>query len=252
MPTSKISAKHDEAFVQWLQRIGSRKYEGNSLLSLYMKRRDNDAWGNMVGHLRTTRVDWWVFVRNHLSLDAVRGARKRYVDAFVFICQEEPSEPYIDTLLEIESRQLQLRAGTDAKDLFCPGCRRREVAILSLRERLRRLNEDVSIDERLELLRAEFRRMYVIDANAMTPIRIVREDLDSYLKRELKEEDDLLANSELWGMFLRDVIGHSVTSGGIRCRKRQNSLVTALGLSSLGWCESETSGGQKRPRSSAP
>ena len=114
MPASKISAQHDEAFVQWLQRIGARKYGGSSVLSLYMKRRDTDAWAGMVGHLRTSRVDWWVFLRNHLSRDAVRSARKRYVDAFVFICQEEPSEPYIDTLLEIEDRQLQLRAGTDA------------------------------------------------------------------------------------------------------------------------------------------
>ena len=252
MPTSKISTQHDKVFVQWLQRIGSRKYNNMPLLSLYMQRHSNDGWGSMVAELRTTRVDWWVFIRSHLSREASRTACKRYVDEFVFICQEEPSEPYIATLLEIEDRQLQLRAGADASNLFCPGCRKREVMILSLTERLRRLNEDVSIDARLELLRAEFRRMYIVDSNAITPTRIVREDLEAYLRRELKDEDGLLASSELWGLFLRDVIGHAVTSGGIRCRKRQNSLVSALGLASLGWCESETSSGQKRPRSSLP
>ena len=250
MPPTKTSSGHDELFVRWLQRVGDYKYSGVTVLAHYMRRLQSPGWEEMIGHLRNNKADWWVFVRHKLGKEHVRAARDRYVDRFIFICKEEPSSPYIDALLEVDERQYQMRIGGTAETIICPGCKKREVLVLSLTERLRRLDEDVTIDARLELLRAEFKRLYVLDESHCTPSRIVREDMEMYLQKELKDEDALLASSELWMLFLREVVANAQSGGRINCRKRQTTLASALSLTTLSWCDDDrgSSGSKKRAR----
>ena len=250
---SRISAQgQDEVFVSWLQKIGCVKYEGQSILGHYMKRHSNETWDAMLQFLRTHKADWWIFVRNLMGKENAQMARDRYVDRFVFICNEEASAPYIDSLLGVEEAQINIRMGADKSKLVsCPGCKRRDVTIQSLRSQLGQNTNGPDADERLELLRKEFIRKFVIDAAAETRRLVVRTELETFLKQRIGEEQ--IIDSTLWGNFCRYVtnVTDCSHSGVFRCRRRQQTLVTALNLANPRFCNRDAERGQKRKGPSA-
>lgn len=244
--------KHDETFVTWLQKIGSFKYENKSILGHYMNRHTIETWDSMLQYLRTHKANWWIFVRNLMGKDNARAARDRYVDRFVFICNEEASAPYIDALLGIEECQLNIRMGADKSKLVsCPGCKRRDVLIQSLRSQLGQDTDAPQEDDRLQLLRKEFVRKFVVDAASETRRTTVRGELETFLKQRIGEEQ--IIDSSLWADFCRYVtnVTDCSHSGFFRCRRRQQTLVTALNLANPRLCSRGEGRGQKRKGPSA-
>jgi hypothetical protein len=242
----KVSTSHDSTFVDWLQRIGSRKWGDKTLIAHYVHRNKDGNWDKMVHHLRTHKVDWWIFIRNQLGKANVLSARSRYLDRFCFICGEEPSTPYIDALLGIEECQVEARMGHSVL-VSCPECKKRDLTIAALKLQLKRMGREQTTDEKMELLREEFNRIYVLDPTGHTPRQMVRIDMENYLKRTFGEEESLPANSELWQSFMIDVmrIGASGYSG-MKCRLRQQSITHALNLAGPAWNDVARARSQKR------
>ena len=245
---SKASTSNDSVFVDWLQRIGMKQHEGKPILAHYMQRNTTGTWDTMLQHLRTKKVDWWIFLRNQMGRDNVQSARTRYLDRFVFICKEEPSEPYIDSLLGVEECQIQLRVGK-ACTVSCPGCRKRDIRIEALENQLRRFGKASETDERLELMLKEFNRRYVVDPDVHAPRNMVRVDLENHLKRTIGENETLLARDKLWTAFVNEIakVG-AVGYSGLRCRLRQQSIAHALNLSGPAWNDAAGLRAGKRPR----
>tara|TARA_B100000900_G_scaffold386480_1_gene376983 strand:- start:708 stop:1472 length:765 start_codon:yes stop_codon:yes gene_type:complete len=243
----KASASHDNAFVDWLQRIGCKKWEGKAILAHYVHRNTDGKWDDMVQHLRTQKVDWWIFIRNQLGKANVSSARARYLDRFCFICGEEPSTPYIDALLGIEECQVEARIG-HATTVSCPECKKRDITIAALKGQLKRLGREQGTDEKMELLRQEFERLYVIDPSGHTPRNMVRIDMENFLKRTFGEEETLSATSELWQSFISDVMRIGANGyNGMKCRPRQRSIAHALNLSGPAWNDVSHERSLKRP-----
>ena len=249
--THRASTSHDAVFVEWLQRIGAQKYKDKSMLTHYMQRHTDGTWHDMLQHLRTSKVDWWIFIRNQMGKENISSARTRYLDRFVFICKEEPSQPYIDALLEIEACQIQSRIG-NTNVTSCPGCKRRDATIAALEAQLGRLGETNKTNERLELMLKEFNRLYVLDEDGHAPRHMVRRDLENYLKRTLGEEEVIAPTGELWNMFISEIttIGGAGYKG-LRCRLRQQSLTRALNLAGPSWNDVAASRSHKRDREEA-
>ncbi len=217
-----------DKFVEWLQMTGSKAYNGRSLLAHYMTRNQPKShWDVLVKELRTKKSQW-TFLRGQLSVDELNLAKKSYIDRFVFICNEQPSEPYINALLGIEECQLKLRMGVESSDIVrCPECRAKDLEIRALKEQLRRVGEEATMDSRLELLRTEFIQGYKHDPYARMPRSKLREEMEEFLKREYNECESLSPTSDLWRIFLTDVV-KAPSQGPLRYSSRRNSLASAL------------------------
>ena len=168
------SASLEQIFIEWLQTIGSMPFKKKSILKQYMQRNKGSDWEELKSQLRTNKVDWWVFLRGKMSADDVDTAKNNYVSDFVFICEEEPSEPYISSLLEIEECQLKLRITESVAAVTCPDCKKKDIEIRALRNQIRHMNEEVTFDARIELMREEFRRAFKHDPFGRLQISIAR------------------------------------------------------------------------------
>ena len=202
-------------------------YKGKCILTQYMQRKEGSDWENMKATLRTLKVDWWVFVRGKLSADDIEVAKSDYVNKFVFICKEEPSEPYISALLGIEECQIQLRITESAEIVACPECRKRDIQIRALQTQIRRMNEEVTMDARIELMRAEFMRSFRHDAFGRMQRSELRVHMEEFLKREINDHESLPVSCPLWASFLREVV-RAPPQGSLRFSRRENSIVGAL------------------------
>lgn len=221
------SACVEQVFIEWLQTIGSVPYNGKSILTQFMQRRSGSDWEDMKSSLRTRKVDWWVFLRGKLSADDVGVAKSEYVNKFVFICKEEPSDPYISALLEIEECQLKLRITDSVEVVTCPECKKRDIEIRALKNQLRRIDEEVTFDARIELLREEFRTAFKHDPFGRMQRSELRVHMEEFLKREINDHESMPASCPLWQTFLRDIV-RAPPQGSLRFSKRQNSIVGAL------------------------
>ena len=231
MPSKHVrkSAEAENTFVQWLQVIGRKPYNDHSLLAHYMRRNGSDGqWDAIVRRLRTEKAEWWTFLRGQLSQDQVNHARKEYLSRFVFICREEPAEPYIDDLLGIEECQLRLRLGANASDIVrCPECRAKDIEIRALKQQLQRVGREATADSRLELMRTAYMNNFRYDPDGRMSRQHLRDDMEEHLKREIDENETLLFTSDLWRAFMKDVVKAPV-NGPLRLSRRMNSLVDAL------------------------
>ena len=231
MPSKHVrkSAEAESTFLEWLQTIGRKPYDGKSLLAHYMRRNGSDGrWDDIVGRLRHEKVSWWTFLRGRLSPDQVKYASKEYTSRYVFICREEPAEPYINDLLGIEECQLRLRMGDTASDIArCPECRAKDIEIRALKQQIHRMGREVTADSRLELLRTAYVNNYRYDPDGRMSRQTMRDDMEEHLRREIDENETLLFNSDLWRAFLKDVVKAPI-SGPLRVARRLNSLVDAL------------------------
>ena len=217
----------EQTFIEWLQAIGSCSYNGKSILTQYMQRKEGSDWEDMKARLRTMKVDWWVFVRGKLSSGDIDVAKRDYINKFVFICNEEPSEPYIAALLGIEECQLKLRITESADIVTCPECKKRDVKIRALENQIRRMNEEVTLDARIELMREEFMRAFKHDPFGRTQRSDLRVHMEEFLKREINDHESLPASCPLWGAFLRDIV-RAPPQGPLRFSRRHTSIVGAL------------------------
>jgi len=221
------SAAIQQVFIDWLQTIGSIPYNGKSILTQYMQRNMGSDWEEMKSRLRNEKIDWWVFLRGKMSSDDVAAAKADYVANFVFICKEEPSEPYLTGLLDIEECQLKLRITESEHKVSCPECKKRDVQIRALKTQIQRMNEEVTFDARLELMREEFRRSFKHDAFGRLQRSTLRVHMEEFLKRDINDHESLPASCTLWACFLRDVV-RAPPQGCLRFSMRQNSIVGAL------------------------
>tara|TARA_Y100000817_G_C16860314_1_gene545497 strand:- start:1166 stop:2026 length:861 start_codon:yes stop_codon:yes gene_type:complete len=221
------SAQLEQTFIEWLQTIGSMPYNGKTILSHYMQRSEGSDWEDMRARLRTAKADWWVFVRGKLSADEVQAAKTEYINKFVFICKEQPSEPYISALLGIEECQLRLRVTESAVIVTCPECRAKDIQIRALENQIRRMNEEVTMDARVELMREEFQRAYKHDPWGRLTRSDLRTHMEEFLKREINDHESLPASCPLWALFLRDIV-RAPPQGTLRFSRRQTSIAGAL------------------------
>lgn len=221
------SACVEQVFIEWLQTIGSVPYNGKCILTQYMQRRNGSDWEGMKSRLRTVKVDWWVFLRGKLSADDIVMAKAEYINKFVFICKEEPSDPYISGLLEMEDCQLNLRISETPEVVTCPECKKRDIEIRALKSQIKRMNEEVTFDARIELMREEFRRSFKHDPFSRLQRSDLRVHMEEFLQREINDHESMPASCPLWASFLRDVV-RAPPQGPLRFAKRQSSIVGAL------------------------
>jgi len=231
MPSKHIrkSAEAENTFVQWLQVIGRKPYNDKSLLAHYMHRNSHEGqWDAIVRRLRTEKAEWWTFLRGQLSADEVTHASGAYLNRFVFICREEPAEPYIKDLLGIEECQLKLRLGTNASDIVrCPECRAKDIEIRALKQQLRRIGREATADSRLELLRTAYLQNFRYDPDGRMTRTALHDDMEEHMRREIDDNETLPIGGDLWRAFMKDVVKAPV-NGPLRVARRMNSLVDAL------------------------
>ena len=231
MPTrnTRKSAADLDTFSAWLQCIGKKAYDNHSILWHYVHRvKSCSQWHVLTRSLRTNKVDWWTFIRGQLSEEEVLCCKKDYLSRFVFICNEEPAKPFIDAILGIEECQLKLRLGVQQAEIVrCPDCRQKDLEIRALKDQIQRMGQEATLDTRLELLRTYFMQNYKYDTLGRMPRSTLRIQMEEYLKREFNEHEILAPTSELWKIFLSDVVKASPT-GPLRLVSRQSSLAYAL------------------------
>ena len=162
-----------------------------------------------------------------MSADDVDTAKNNYVSDFVFICEEEPSEPYISSLLEIEECQLKLRITESVAAVTCPDCKKKDIEIRALKNQIRHMNEEVTFDARIELMREEFRRAFIHDPFGRLQRSALRVHMEEFLQREINDHESLPASCPLWACFLRDIV-RAPPQGCLRFSMRQSSIVDAL------------------------
>ena len=160
-----------------------------------------------------------------MSADDVDTAKNNYVSDFVFICEEEPSEPYISSLLEIEECQLNCELPNLLPQSHVR-IAKKDIEIRALKSD-KHMNEEVTFDARIELMREEFRRAFIRDPFGRLQRSALRVHMEEFLQREINDHESLPASCPLWACFLRDVV-RAPPQGCLKFSLRQNSIVGAL------------------------
>jgi len=210
----------------WLKSCS--KHFGSSGKTLYEEycAADNSAWTSSVAQLQRGICPGWKFRRGPTSMSSadIASARYRYLDKYPLTYEEKGSAPYVDTLLEIDARQIALRQST-AGPRACAGCRERDRTIAVLRTALSAsgVSADAQVDQLM--LSAIFRRYYMLDATSTTSRTEVRETIERVMQEEIGPYETLPSGSSLWSAFLRNTLGISgASSGPVRCRRRAQPI----------------------------
>ena len=110
------------------------------------------------------------------------------------------------------------------------------------------MGEEATLDSRMEFMRTEYSRKYRYDVDGHMSRSALREDMLEFLQCEFSDRETLLQSSDLWRVFLKDVV-RAPASGPLRIsRRRQHSLAAALSRAGDQQAPECAGLGQKRPR----
>ena len=210
----------------WLKSCS--KHCGSSGKTLYEEycRADTSAWNASVSALQSDVCPGWKFRRGPTSMSSadIASARHRYLDMYPLTYEEKGSALYVDTLLEIDARQIALRQGTDGPHA-CAGCRERDREIAILRAALSSPDEPAEAQVDHIMVSSIFRRYFMLDGSSSTSRTEVRETIERVMQREIGCDETLPSTSSVWSAFMRNTLGISgASSGPIRCRLRAHPI----------------------------
>ena len=202
----------DKKFLEWIKTVGRRKLspDGPCILKLYVDGCKSGEWVNTVDAVCRERHQWWPFIRGALSGKEISTCVARYIDRFVFIVQNAPSEPYITSLLDMERAQTAFRMGSASTVPTCPNCVSRDRIIAGLRRQVESLTQDarpVADEEsaKFEFMRSYFRSTYV-RGDGTTSRMALRADMEEAIRQEYSPDDVLTCRSTLWNRFVTEVV----------------------------------------------
>jgi len=138
--------------------------------------------------------------------------------------EEKDSTLYVDTLLEVDARQIALRQSVDGPHA-CAGCRERDRTIAVLRAALSSSDEPAESQVDQMMVSAIFRRYFMLDGSSSVSRTEVRETIERAMQREIGLDEMLPSTSPVWSAFMRNTLGISGASKGpIRCRLRSHPI----------------------------
>ena len=215
----------DAQWMDWLRTCSKRKgVSGRTLYEEYSTG-SKTQWDASILMLKTEICPGWKFCRGHIALSSsdIAAARHRYLDRYPLTYEDRDSGTYIDTLLEVDSCQTQLRQRSD-KERRCQGCIERDGTIEKLKLALaaKGITDATSITN--QMMTSIFHRYFILDGGHTSRTEI-RKTMEQVIQQEISADESLPCSSSAWSTFLRNTLGVSgASSKPIRCRRRAHPL----------------------------
>ena len=203
----------DKVFLNWLRSVsGHTQPRGTcSVLQAYVVGRKDGTWAEVVSAMGRERHEWWPFLRGTLSCKEISRCRDRYLDRFVFIAKDAPAEEYIASLMDVEQAQIAHKRGDQGTAIVCSACAQKDTVIQGLRDQIQNLTRDAEpvgddTGAKLEYLKIYFHDTYVKGCGGSMSRHALRMDLEDALQCRFGKECTMTSRSDLWNIFIRDVI----------------------------------------------
>ena len=211
--------EQDKRWMVWLKATSRRLgTSGKTLLAEYAC--DKDAWYESIEHLRSTRMEDWLFCRGPLSDIEMANARDRYLSQYVFVAGDNCSRSFVDALLAVEDAQIRQRLDPSAP-VKCRLCNDNEVTVRRLLAALSARKITTNDDIQLACVVSIFQRYYMLGEGYSTPRRLVRKTIERVLSDEISPLERLNAHGTLWHRFMTETLGAALhVHSDLQCRAR--------------------------------